>query len=78
MAAPRRRPGWAVEGCNRFGHHIAMRLLAAGDHVIDGPPKLSARARVLATGQGHKKEHHALLPDVEARFTHWVQVTALP
>src|SRR5690242_8054067 len=37
---------WAVEGCNGIGHHIAMRLLAAGEQVVDVPPKLSARARV--------------------------------
>ena len=43
---------WAIEGCNGIGHHIAMRLLAAGEEVIGVPPKLSARARVFATGQG--------------------------
>ena len=34
---PERRV-WAVEGCNGIGHHIAMRLLAAGEQVIDVPP----------------------------------------
>ena len=47
---------WAVEGCAGIGHHIAMRLLAAGEQVIDVPPKLSARARVFATGQGRKTD----------------------
>jgi transposase len=47
---------WAVEGCSGIGHHIAMRLLAAGEEVIDVPPKLSARARVFATGQGRKTD----------------------
>jgi transposase len=47
---------WAVEGCNGIGHHIAMRLLAAGEQVLDVPPKLSARARVFATGQGRKTD----------------------
>src|SRR6476469_9988674 len=47
---------WAIEGCNGIGHHVAMRLLAAGEHVIDVPPKLSARARVFATGQGRKTD----------------------
>ena len=47
---------WAVEGCNGIGHHIAMRLLDAGEQVIDVPPKLSARARVFATGQGRKTD----------------------
>jgi transposase len=47
---------WAVEGCHGIGHHIAMRLLAAGERVVDVPPKLSARARVFATGQGRKTD----------------------
>jgi transposase len=47
---------WAVEGCNGIGHHIAVRLLAGGEQVLDVPPKLSARARVFATGQGRKTD----------------------
>ena len=33
-----------------------MRLLADGQDVVDVPPKLSARARVFATGQGRKTD----------------------
>jgi transposase len=47
---------WAVEGCNGIGHHVAVRLLAASEQVVDVPPKLSARARVFATGQGRKTD----------------------
>ena len=47
---------WAIEGCNGIGRHIAMRLLADGQEVIDVPPKLSARARVFSTGQGRKTD----------------------
>jgi hypothetical protein len=47
---------WAIEGCQGIGRHIAHRLLAAGEHVVDVPPKLSARARVFATGQGRKTD----------------------
>ena len=47
---------WAIEGCSGIGQHIAMRLLAAGEEVVDVPPKLSARARVFATGQGRKTD----------------------
>src|SRR5690242_946614 len=47
---------WAVEGCNGIGRHVASRLIAAGEHVVDVPPKLSARARVFATGQGRKTD----------------------
>jgi transposase len=47
---------WAVDGCNGIGHHVAMRLLAASEHVVDVPPKMSARVRVFATGQGRKTD----------------------
>ncbi|MBM7513228.1 transposase [Nocardioides cavernae] len=47
---------WAIEGCSGIGHHVAVRLLAAGEDVVDVPPKLSARTRVFATGQGRKTD----------------------
>jgi transposase len=47
---------WAIEGCAGIGKHIANRLLANGEDVVDVPPKLSARARVFATGQGRKTD----------------------
>lgn len=47
---------WAIEGCAGIGKHIAHRLLADGEQVVDVPPKLSARARVFATGQGRKTD----------------------
>ena len=45
-----------VEGCQGIGRHIATRLIADGEHVVDVPPKLSARTRVSATGQGRKTD----------------------
>ncbi|WP_179803431.1 IS110 family transposase [Micromonospora purpureochromogenes] len=47
---------WAIEGCQGIGRHIANRLLTDGEQVVDVPPKLSARARVFATGQGRKTD----------------------
>jgi transposase len=47
---------WAIEGCSGIGHHVAMRLLAVDEEVVDVPPKLSARARVFSTGQGRKTD----------------------
>ena len=47
---------WAIEGCQGIGRHIATRLLGDGEQVVDVPPKLSARARVFATGQGRKTD----------------------
>lgn len=47
---------WAVEGCEGIGKHVALRLLEAGEPVVDVPAKLSARMRVYATGQGRKTD----------------------
>jgi NAD(P)-dependent dehydrogenase (short-subunit alcohol dehydrogenase family) len=33
-----------VEGCAGIGRHIAQRLLADGETVLDVPPKLSGQA----------------------------------
>jgi transposase len=59
---------WAVEGCSGIGRHVAQRLVADGETVLDVPAKLSARVRVFATGQGRKTD------PVDA---HSVAVTAL-
>jgi transposase len=58
LAAGRRHPDrlWAIEGCNGIGRHIAQRLVADGELVVDVPAKLSARARVFSTGQGRKTD----------------------
>jgi len=42
---------WAIEGCSGIGKHIAHRLIADGEQVVDVPPKLSARVRVFARGR---------------------------
>jgi hypothetical protein len=47
---------WAIEGCSGIGRHVALRLLGTGDEVVDVPPKLSARTRVFASGQGRKTD----------------------
>lgn len=51
---PRRT--WAIEGCAGIGRHIAQRLIADGEPVVDVPAKLSARMRMFATGQGRKTD----------------------
>ena len=47
---------WAVEGCEGIGRHIAQRLIADAEQVVDVPAKLSARLRFYATGQGRKTD----------------------
>jgi transposase len=58
LVAGRRWPDrvWAVEGCNGIGRHVAQRLVADGETVVDVPAKLSARARVFSTGHGRKTD----------------------
>jgi transposase len=58
LRAARRWPErvWAVEGCSGIGRHVATRLLADDEQVVDVPPKLSARVRVFSTGQGRKTD----------------------
>ena len=47
---------WAVEGCAGIGKHVADRLVADGEVVVDVPAKMSARVRVFTTGQGRKTD----------------------
>ena len=70
LAAGRRWPDrvWAVEGCEGVGRHLAQRLVADGEPVVDVPAKLSARVRVFSTGQGRK---------TDATDAHSVAVVAL-
>jgi transposase len=51
---PKRR--WAVENASGLGRHLAGRLAAAGESVVDVPPKLSARVRMLSTGNARKND----------------------
>jgi transposase len=51
---PERR--WAVENASGLGRHLAQRLAASGESVVDVPPKLSARVRVLSTGNARKND----------------------
>jgi transposase len=47
---------WAIEGSNGAGRPLAQRLLEAGEHVVDVPAKLSARARLFDTGHNRKTD----------------------
>lgn len=58
LAYARRWPEkvWAIEGREGIGRHVAQRLIADGEQVVDVPAKLSARMRMFATGQGRKTD----------------------
>jgi transposase len=58
---------WAI-GSNGAGRPLAQRLLEAGEHVVDVPAKLSARARLFDTGHNRK---------TDARDAHSVAIVAV-
>ena len=72
LALGRRHPErvWAVEGCNGIGRHIAQRLVADGETVLDVPAKLAARARVFATGQAPQERPGRRAQCGRGRLTH--------
>jgi transposase len=47
---------WAVENAGGLGRHLAGRLAGSGESVVDVPPKLSARVRVLSNGNARKND----------------------
>jgi transposase len=51
---PERR--WAVGGAAGIGRPVAQRLAMAGEKVVDVPPKLSSKARLLSTGNARKND----------------------
>jgi transposase len=55
---PKRR--WAVENAGGLGRHMAQRLAAGGESVVDVPPKLSARVRVLSSFAGNARKNDGL------------------
>lgn len=47
---------WAIEGCNGVGKHVAQRLVAAGERVVDVSTWRGALVRVFAGGNGRKND----------------------
>ena len=51
---PERR--WAIESAWGLGYLLAQQLVAAGEDVVDVPPTLSARVRILGSGKAQKND----------------------
>jgi transposase len=47
---------WAIEAAAGLGYLLAQQLVAAGESVVDVPPTLSARVRVLGSGKSDKND----------------------
>ena len=45
-----------MENAGGLGRHLTQRLVAAGESVVDVPPRLSARVRVLSSGNARKND----------------------
>ena len=47
---------WAIESAGGLGSLLAQQLVDAGEHVLDVPPTLASRVRVLGTGRSEKND----------------------
>jgi transposase len=47
---------WAVESAGGLGFLLAQQLVSAGEDVVDVPPTLAARVRLLGSGRGSKND----------------------
>ena len=53
---------WAVEGAGGLGHLLAQQLVAAGERVLDVPPKLASRVRLRQAGDTNTNDPGDALP----------------
>jgi transposase len=47
---------WAIESAGGLGYLLAQQLVAGGEEVLDIPPMLAARVRVLGSGRSAKND----------------------
>ncbi len=47
---------WAVEAAGGLGYLLSQQLIANGEHVVDVPPVLASRVRVLGSGKSDKND----------------------
>ena len=55
-AAPYTERIWAIESAAGLGYLLAQQLVAAGEEVLDVPPTLASRVRVLGSGRSNKND----------------------
>jgi transposase len=49
---------WAVEAATGLGHLLSQQLVSRGEPVVDVPPVLASRIRVLSSGTSHKNDEN--------------------
>jgi transposase len=61
---------WAIESAAGLGKLLSQQLLAAGEHVVDVPPTLAARVRLLAAARAGKNDGNDALSTAIAGLRH--------
>jgi transposase len=69
-AAPFEERTWAIESAGGLGRLLAQQLLGAGEHVVDVPPTLSARVRLLGSSKTAKNDDNDALSTAIAGLRH--------
>ena len=64
------RRTWAIESADGLGKLLSQELLAAGEHVVDVPPTLSARVRLLGSTKAAKNDRNDALSTAIAGLRH--------
>ena len=61
---------WAIESADGLGKLLSQQLVAAGEHVVDVPPTLSARVRLLGSAKAGKNDGNDALSTAIAGLRH--------
>lgn len=69
-AAPFEDRTWAVESADGLGKLLSQQLVAAGEAVVDVPPTLSARVRLLGSSKASKNDPNDALATAIAGLRH--------
>jgi transposase len=59
---------WAVESAEGLGKLLAQQLVEAGEHVIDVPPTLAARVRLLGSTKAGKNDLNDALAVIGCQY----------
>jgi transposase len=61
---------WAIESADGLGKLLSQQLVAAGEHVVDVPPTLAARVRLLGSVKAAKNDGNDALSTAIAGLRH--------
>jgi transposase len=61
---------WAIESADGLGKLLSQQLVAAGEHVVDVPPILAARVRLLGSTKAAKNDGNDALSTAIAGLRH--------